>query len=207
VVHARTTGEALLGASSVQEAHDFAAVAHAATLRSRVPFLHLFDGFRTSHEVDKITVLDGRRHSLAGRGRGCSHPPGLGLTPQAPVLRVSAQNSDVFHQAREAVNPYYEAVSGIVDDVFGELEARCVRATGWSTMSGAGRRPRHRADGLGGGCAEEAVEGLVERGERVGLLKIRLFRPFAVAELVSALTPSVPSIAVLDRTKEPGGDG
>ena len=208
VMHARTTGWAMLAAGSVQEAHDFAAVAHAATLRARVPFLHFFDGFRTSHEVDKIALLDeDDLRALVDGGAVLAHRR-RGLTPDAPVLRGSAQNPDVFFQAREAANPYHDAVGAIVADVFGELEARCGRAYRLIDYVGAPDADRVVVlMGSGAGAAEEAVEALVAAGERVGLVKIRLFRPFPSAELVAALPPSVRSIAVLDRTKEPGATG
>jgi pyruvate-ferredoxin/flavodoxin oxidoreductase len=208
VMHARTTGWAMLAAGSVQEAHDFAAVAHAATLRTRVPFVHFFDGFRTSHEVDKITLLDDAdlralvdvESVLAHRERG--------LTPDAPRLRGSAQNPDVFFQAREAINPYYEAVPGIVERVFEELAARCGRSYGLVDYVGAADAERVVVlMGSGAGAAEETVEELVGAGERVGLLKVRLYRPFPGSHLVRALPPTVRSIAVLDRTKEPGATG
>jgi pyruvate-ferredoxin/flavodoxin oxidoreductase len=208
VMHVRTTGWAMLAAGSVQEAHDFAAIAHAATLRSRVPFVHFFDGFRTSHEVDKIAVLDDadlralvdERAVLAFRERG--------LTPDAPQLRGSAQNPDVFFQAREAANSFHDAVPGIVEDLFAELADRTGRHYGVVDYVGA-----HDADrvvvlmGSGSGAAEETVEALVAAGEPVGLLKVRLYRPFPAEQFVRALPPTVRSIAVLDRTKEPGATG
>ena len=150
VMHARTTGWAMLAAGSVQEAHDFAAVAHAATLRARVPFLHFFDGFRTSHEVDKIALLDDADlRALVDEDAVLAHRL-RALTPDAPKLRGSAQNPDVFFQAREAANPFYDAVPGIVEErvrrarrsLRAQLRARRLR-----------RRPRRRsgrrADGLG----------------------------------------------------------
>ena len=208
VMHARTTGWAMLAAGSVQEAHDFAAVAHAATLRTRVPFVHFFDGFRTSHEVDKIAVLDDADlRALVDDDAVLAHR-GRGLTPDAPQLRGSAQNPDVFFQAREAANPFYDAVPGIVEDVFGELAARCGRAYGLVDYVGAADADRVVVlMGSGSGAAEEAVEALTAAGERVGLLKVRLYRPFPTEHLVRALPPTVRSIAVLDRTKEPGATG
>ena len=208
VMHARTTGWAMLCAGSVQEAHDFAAVAHAATLRARVPFLHFFDGFRTSHEVDKITLLDtADLRALVDEEAVLAHRQ-RGLTPDAPMLRGSAQNPDVFFQAREAVNPFYDAVPGIVADVFEELAARCGRRYGLVDYVGAPDADRVIVVmGSGAGAAEEAVEALTALGERVGLLKVRLFRPFPAELFVRALPPTVRSIAVLDRTKEPGATG
>jgi pyruvate-ferredoxin/flavodoxin oxidoreductase len=208
VMHARTTGWAMLAAGSVQEAHDFAAVAHAATLRARVPFLHFFDGFRTSHEVDKIALLDeADLRALVDDDAVLAHRRN-GLTPEAPVLRGSAQNPDVFFQAREAINPYYDAVPGIVSDVFGELHTRCGRAYGLIDYVGAPDADRVVVlMGSGCGAADEAVEALNDAGEHVGVVKIRLFRPFPVAAFVAALPPTVRSIGVLDRTKEPGATG
>jgi pyruvate-ferredoxin/flavodoxin oxidoreductase len=208
VMHARTTGWAMLAAGSVQEAHDFAAVAHAATLRTRVPFMHFFDGFRTSHEVDRIALLDeADLRVLIDDDAVLAHRRN-GLTPEAPVLRGSAQNPDVFFQAREAVNPYYDVVPGTVSDVFGELEARCGRA--YRVVDYVGAPDADRVVvlmGSGCGAAEEAVEALNDAGEHVGVVKIRLFRPFPVAAFVAALPPTVRSVAVLDRTKEPGATG
>ena len=153
VMHARATGWAMLAAGSVQEAHDFALVAHAATLRSRVPFLHFFDGFRTSHEINKIALLErGRPARAHPRGRR----PRLrrrGLTPEAPVVRGTAQNPDVFFQAREACNPYHLAVPGIVQTVFDELAARTGRAYHLVDYHGAPDAERvDRRHGLGGRC-------------------------------------------------------
>ncbi|HET8619398.1 MAG TPA: 2-oxoacid:acceptor oxidoreductase family protein, partial [Acidimicrobiales bacterium] len=208
VMHARTTGWAMLAASSVQEAHDFALVAHAASLRSRVPFLHFFDGFRTSHEIDKIALLadDDLRaliapeDVLAFRSRA--------MTPDAPVVRGTAQNPDVFFQSREAANPFHLAVPEIVQDAMRRLGDRTGRL--YDLVEYAGAPDAERVVvlmGSGVGAAEEAVEALVAGGEPVGLLKVRLYRPFPAAQLVAALPPTVRSIAVLDRTKEPGATG
>ena len=208
VMHARSTGWAMLAAGSVQEAHDFAAAAHAATLRSRVPFMHFFDGFRTSHEVDKIILLgDADLRALVDDDAVIAHRR-RGLTPDAPVLRGSAQNPDVFFQAREAANPFYDAVPGIVEGVFGELAERCGRAYGLVDYIGAPDADRVVVMmGSGTGAAEEAVEALTALGESVGLVKMRLYRPFPAAQLVRALPPTVRAISVLDRTKEPGATG
>jgi len=208
VMHARTTGWAMLAASSVQEAHDMALVAHAASLRSRVPFLHFFDGFRTSHEVDKIAVLaddDVRAlvpedDVLAFRSRA--------MTPDAPVVRGTAQNPDVFFQAREAANPFYLAAPGIVQDVMDRLGERTGRRYGLVEYVGAPDAERVVVlMGSAVGAAEEAVQALAAAGEPVGLVKLRLYRPFPADQLVAALPPTVRSIAVLDRTKEPGALG
>jgi len=208
VMHARTTGWAMLAASSVQEAHDFALVAHAATLRTRVPFLHFFDGFRTSHQIDKIALLaDDDLRALVSETAIAAHRA-RGLTPDAPVLRGSAQNPDVFFQAREACNPFYDAIPATVAEVMDELAARTGRRYGLVDYVGAPDAERVVVlMGSGAGAAEEAVEALVAAGEPVGLLKVRLYRPFPAAELVRALPPTVRSVAVLDRTKEPGAPG
>ena len=208
VMHARSTGWAMLAAGSVQEAHDFAAISHAATLRSRVPFLHFFDGFRTSHEINKIATLsdDDLRalvHDedvLAFRRRG--------LTPEAPVVRGTAQNPDVFFQAREAANPYHFAVPGIVQEVMDAFAERTGRRYGLVDYHGAPDAERVVVVmGSASGAVEETVDALNAAGERVGLLRVRLFQPFPSAELVAALPPTVRAIAVLDRTKEPGAVG
>jgi pyruvate-ferredoxin/flavodoxin oxidoreductase len=208
VMAARSTGFAMLCASSVQEAHDFAAVAHAATLRSRVPFLHFFDGFRTSHEIDRIQLLadDDLRAMLdpamleAHRRRG--------LTPDQPVLRGSAQNPDVFFQAREASTPFHAAVPRIVEAELDHLHHRTGRRYGLVDYVGAPDAERVIVMmGSGVGAATEAVEQLNRSGERTGLLVVRLYRPFPVDAFVAALPPSTQAVAVLDRTKEPGAVG
>ena len=208
VMAARTTGFAMLCASSVQEAHDFALIAHAATLRARVPFLHFFDGFRTSHEVNRVELLDDADLAalideaaiLAHRARR--------LTPDAPVLRGSAQNPDVFFQAREASNSFHAAVPGIVRDCFAELAARTNRHYGLVDYIGAPDAERVIVlMGSGAGAAAECVESLMARGERVGVVVVRLFRPFPAEALLAAIPNGVRAIAVLDRTKEPGALG
>ncbi|HVW31156.1 MAG TPA: pyruvate:ferredoxin (flavodoxin) oxidoreductase [Acidimicrobiia bacterium] len=205
VMHARSTGWAMLCASSVQEAQDFALVAHAATLRARIPFLHFFDGFRTSHEINRIVALDESDIRALIREDDVVAHRLRGLTPDAPVLRGTAQNPDVFFQAREAANPFYDATPGVVTEVFAELAARTGRRYGLVEYVGA---PDATCVvvmmGSGVGAAEEAVEQLTAAGEAVGLLKVRLYRPFPAAELVRALPPTVRAVAALDRCKEPG---
>jgi len=208
VMHARTTGWAMLAAGSVQEAHDFALVAHAATLRARVPFLHFFDGFRTSHEINRIEVLEPADIAALVREDDVLAFRGRGLTPDAPVVRGTAQNPDVFFQAREAANPYHLAVPGIVEEVFDELAERTGRRYGLVDYHGAPDAERVIvAMGSGAGAVEETVDDLVGRGERVGMLRIRLFQPFPAAAVMAALPPTVRAIAALDRTKEPGAVG
>ncbi len=208
VMACRQTGFALLASSSVQEAHDLAAVAHAATLESRVPFLHFFDGFRTSHEVTKIASLSDEdlRHLISDRAVALHRE--RRLTPEKPVIRGTAQNPDTFFQAREAANPYYDACAGIVQSVMDRFAARTGRH--YRLYEYYGHPQADRVIVIMGSGAEttaETVDWLRERGERVGMLKVRLYRPFAAADFVAALPASVRAIAVLDRTKEPGTIG
>jgi pyruvate-ferredoxin/flavodoxin oxidoreductase len=208
VMHARTTGWAMLAAGSVQEAHDFALVAHAATLRARVPFLHFFDGFRTSHEINKIAVLEEDDIRALVRDDDVLAFRGRALTPDAPVVRGTAQNPDVFFQAREASNPFHLAVPGIVQAVMDELAARTGRHYGLVDYHGAPDADRIViVMGSASGAVEETVDTLVAAGERVGMLRIRLFQPFPTEQIVAALPSTVRAIAVLDRTKEPGAVG
>jgi len=204
----RQTGFALLASNSVQEAHDLACVAHAATLESRIPFLHFFDGFRTSHEVNKILPLsDDDLRAMVDAACVRQHRE-RALSPDRPALRGSAQNPDVFFQAREAINPYYRACPAIVQDVMDRFTKQTGRS--YHLFDYLGAQDAERVVvlmGSGVGAAEEAVELLAARGEKVGLLKVRLFRPFAIDAFIGALPKSVKSIAVLDRTKEPGGIG
>ncbi len=208
VMAARQTGFALLAAGSVQEAHDFALVSQAATLRSRVPFLHFFDGFRTSHEINKIEELaDADLVAMLDRDLVEAHRA-RALTPDRPVLRGAAQNPDTFFQAREAANPYYLACPGIVADAFSRLAERTGRRYGLFDYFGHPEAERVLVlMGSGAETAQETVERLAAAGERVGLVKVRLYRPFAVDALAAELPASVRAIAVLDRTKEPGAVG
>jgi pyruvate-ferredoxin/flavodoxin oxidoreductase len=208
VMHARATGWALLAACSVQESHDFALVAHAATLRARVPFLHFFDGFRTSHEVNKIAVLGDDDMRALIRDEDVLALRARGMTPDAPVVRGTAQNPDAFFQAREACNPFYLAVPGIVQEVMDELAARTGRRYGLVDYHGAPDADRVVVVmGSAAGAIDETVDALNAAGEKVGAIKVRLFQPFPSEQLMAALPPTVRSIAVLDRTKEPGAVG
>ncbi len=208
VMHARATGWAMLAAGSVQEAHDFALVAHAATLRTRVPFLHFFDGFRTSHEVNKIALLSEADLKALVRADDVLAFRSRGLTPEAPVVRGTAQNPDAFFQAREACNPFYDAVPGVVQQVMDELGERTGRHYSLADYHGAPDAERVIVImGSGAGAVEETVDALVAGGEKVGTLCIRLFQPFPSEAVLAALPSSVRSIAVLDRTKEPGAVG
>ena len=205
VMAARTTGFAMLCSSSVQEAQDLALVAHAATLETRVPFLHFFDGFRTSHEVAKIEALaDSDLRALIDDRLVRAHRA-RALSPEHPLLRGSAQNPDVFFQAREASNPFYLATPDAVQATMDRLGERTGRA--YHLFDYAGHPEAERVlvmMGSGCGAAEEAVDALVARGERVGLVKVRLFRPFATGALLAALPETTRALMVLDRTKEPG---
>ncbi len=205
VMAARTTGWAMLCASSVQEAHDFALVAHASTLRSRVPFVHFFDGFRTSHEENTIELLaDSDLRALVREEDVLAHRA-RGLTPDAPVVRGVAENPDTFFQAAEAANPFHDAVPATVAQVFGQLAARTGRRYSLVDYTGAPDAERVVVVmGSAAGCLAETVDELVRRGEKVGLLTIRLFRPFPVDAFLAALPATARSIAVLDRTKEVG---
>ncbi len=203
VMAARPTGWAMLASGSVQEASDLAAVAHAATLESRVPFLHFFDGFRTSHEIARIRpVTEADLAALVDEERIVEHRL-RGLDPDRPVLRGSAQNPDVFFQAREAVNPFVDAVPGIVERAFARLGARTGRDYGLVEYEGDPDAERVIVlMGSGAGAAAETVAAL--RGQGVGLVRVRLYRPFPAAAFARAVPETVRSIAVLDRTKEPG---
>ena len=208
VMATRQTGFALLSSNSVQEAADFALIAQAATLESRVPFLHFFDGFRTSHEVNRITALsDDDLRALVDEA-GIRRQRERALSPDHPVLRGTAQNPDVFFQSREACNPYYRACPTIVQEVMDRFGARTGRD--YHLFDYAGSADAERVVvlmGSGAGAMEEAAAALAARGEKVGVLKVRLYRPFAGDAFVAALPASVKSIAVLDRTKEPGAVG
>ncbi|NVO16639.1 MAG: pyruvate:ferredoxin (flavodoxin) oxidoreductase [Rhodoplanes sp.] len=208
VMAARQTGFALLSSASVQEAADLALISTAATLESRVPFLHFFDGFRTSHEVNVIDLpTDQDLHAIIDDTHVRAHRA-RALSPDRPVLRGTAQNPDVFFQAREACNPYYRACPGIVQDAmdrFAQLTGRAYRLFDYVGAPDAERVVILM--GSGAGAVEETVEALREKGEKVGLLKVRLFRPFATETFLAALPATVKSIAVLDRTKEPGSVG
>lgn len=208
VMAARSTGFAMLCASSVQEAHDFAAVSHTATLQTRVPFLHFFDGFRTSHEINRIELLDDHvLDSLIDPEDVVAHKLRR-LRPTAPSIRGTAQNPDVFFQAREAANRFHDAVPSVVADTFDRLEELTGRRYGLVDYQGAPDAERVVVImGSGAGAVGEAVEQLVAGGESVGVATIRLFRPFPVDAFLAALPDSVRSVAVLDRTKEPGSVG
>ena len=208
VMACRQTGWAMLCANNVQEVMDFALIAQSATLATRIPFLHFFDGFRTSHEIQKVEELSAEdmRHLIddelvrAHRGRA--------LSPDHPVLRGTAQNPDVYFQGRESVNAHYLQVPGIVQTAMDKLAARVGRQYRLVDYVGAPDAERVVVImGSGADCVEETLNHLVAAGEKVGLLKIRLFLPFPLQAFAEALPATVKSVAVLDRTKEPGSLG
>jgi pyruvate-ferredoxin/flavodoxin oxidoreductase len=208
VMCCRSTGWAMLASSSVQECHDMALISQAATLRSRVPFLHFFDGFRTSHEVNKIIELklDDMRAMIdieaveAHRLRA--------LDPNRPVLRGSAQNPDVFFQAREACNPFYEVTAEIVQQTMDQFARQVGRTYHlFDYVGDPSATDVIVLMGSGAGAVEEAVEELMARDRRVGLVNVHLYRPFDVAAFLARMPKTVERIAVLDRTKEPGAIG
>jgi pyruvate-ferredoxin/flavodoxin oxidoreductase len=208
VMACRSTGFAMLAAASVQEAHDFAAIAHAATLQSRVPFLHFFDGFRTSHEMSKINALgDDDLRALVSNDWIAEHRR-RALTPDHPVIRGTAQNPDTFFQARESANLYYQACPDIVRRMMAAFATRTDRS--YDLFEYVGHPEAERVIvimGSGAETAHETVDRLSATGERVGVLKVRLYRPFAADAFIQALPSTVRAIAVMDRTKEPGAAG
>jgi len=208
VMTTRATGFAMLASNSVQEVMDTALIAQAATLEGRVPILHFFDGFRTSHEVMKIEQLTDEDLSAMINDELIHAHRSRALTPERPVLRGTAQNPDVFFQARETVNPYYDAFPDIVQkamDKFAKVVGRQYRLYEYVGSPTADRVIVIM--GSGAEAVQETVEYLNARGQNIGLLKARLFRPFAAERFVQALPKTVKNIAVLDRTKEPGASG
>jgi pyruvate-ferredoxin/flavodoxin oxidoreductase len=208
VMAVRSTGWAMLASNSIQEVMDFALIAQASTLEARVPFVHFFDGFRSSHEVMKIEQLADEDIRQMMDDDLIRQHRARALSPEHPVLRGSAQNPDVFFQARETVNPYYTACPGIVEKTmerFAQVVGRQYRLFQYVGAPDADRVIVMM--GSGTEAAHETVEYLAAHSEKVGLLKVRLFRPFSIGHFVNALPKSVKSIAVLDRTKEPGAAG
>jgi pyruvate-ferredoxin/flavodoxin oxidoreductase len=208
VMAARATGFAMLSSNSVQEVMDMALIAQAASLESRIPFVHFFDGFRTSHEVAKVEQLrvDDLK-AMIDQGLVQAHRD-RALSPDRPQVRGTAQNPDVYFQAREACNSYYLATPTIVQNAMDKFARIVGRQYHLFDYVGAPDAERIIIMmGSGAEVAHEAVEALRAAGQKVGLLKVRLFRPFAVETFIAALPPSVQSIAVLDRTKEPGATG
>ncbi len=208
VMACRSTGWGMIAANSVQETMDFALISQAATLRSRLPFIHFFDGFRTSHEVSKIEMLDEAVLRALIDDKLITEHRARAMTPDKPVLRGTAQNPDVFFQGREAANHFYSACPDIVQKVMDEFAAQTGRK--YKLFDYVGAPDAERVIVLmGSGCeaADEAVEYLNHHGAKVGVIKVRLYRPFDGKRFVAALPASVKKIAVLDRTKEPGATG
>ncbi len=208
VMAVRSTGFALLASASIQEAQDQACIAHAATLESRIPFLHFFDGFRTSHEVSKITALDEEQIQKMIDDKFVTAQRQRGLSPDRPVIRGTAQNPDVFFQARETVNPFYDACPEIVQKVmdrFAEITGRAYHLFDYYGSEDAERIIVLMTSGAETG--KETVSHLMNKGEKVGMITVRLYRPFSVKHFVGALPKTTRKIAVLDRTKEPGCAG
>jgi pyruvate-ferredoxin/flavodoxin oxidoreductase len=208
VMAARATGWAMLASSSVQEAQDFALVAHSATLTTRIPFLHFFDGFRTSHELSDVIPLDDADIASMIDLEALAAFRERGMSPDHPDVRGTAQNPDVYFQGREAATPFHLAVPEAVARAMDAFAQRTGRHYGLVEYLGAPDAERVVVlMGSACGAMEETVEVLAGAGEKVGMLKVRLYRPFPAAQLVAALPSSVKAIAVLDRTKEPGGVG
>ena len=208
VYAARSTGFAFVCSSSVQEAQDFALAAHLASLEARVPFLHFFDGFRTSHEINKIEKIDDEtiRHlvdfDLVSAIRR------EGLSPDMPTQRGTAQNPDVFFQNREACNSFYNAVPDILQHAFAEIGEHTGRKYKLFDYYGA-KDATHVFVAMGSGCEtiEETIDYLLKKGEKVGLVKVRLFRPFSIKHFTSVLPKTTEVVTVLDRAKESGAVG
>ena len=208
VMAVRQTGFAMLASASVQEAQDLALVAQAATLATRVPFVHFFDGFRTSHELNTIeTLSDDDLRALVPEELVWAHR-GRALSPERPFIRGTAQNPDVFFQARETVNPFYARVPDVVEDLMARLGERTGRKMHIVDYNGHPQAQRVLVVmGSGAETVVQTVAALVERGERVGVVQVRLYRPFPTRALLEALPATVRTVGVLDRTKEPGSIG
>ena len=208
VYSCRGCGLGMLASGSVQEAQDLALVAHTVTLKARVPFLHFFDGFRTSHELATIQPLsDDDLAALVDRDTISAHRA-RALNPERPVVRGTAQNPDVFFQAREAANSFYDACPGLVEETLEAFAARTGRR--YRLFDYVGHSEAERvvvAMGSGAEAVQAAVEHLVQLGQKVGLVKVRLYRPFSWKHLVQALPETVTTVGVLDRSKEPGAPG
>lgn len=208
IMAARSTGFAFIAASNVQEVMDMALIAQASTLKSRIPFIHFFDGFRTSHEVQRIEQLsDEDISSMINDDLVIAHRK-RGLNPNKPVLRGTAQNPDVFFQARETVNPFYEATPKLVQETMDEFAKIVGRK--YKLFEYEGAKDAERVIvlmGSGTDTVHETVDYLTSKGEKIGVLKVRLYRPFSMKHFMNELPKTVKKIAVLDRTKEPGSTG
>ena len=208
VMSCRQTGFAMLCSNSVQEAHDMAAIAQTSTLRSRVPFMHFFDGFRTSHEIKKIKLLSDDDLRAMLEGVDYQFNAKHALRPEAPVIRGTAQNPDVFFQGREATNPYYAKVEGIVQeemDKFAKISGRQYHVVDYTGAADA--EQVIVIMGSGGETVEETIAYLNAQGAKLGVLKVHLYRPFPVKSFIKALPATVKTISVLNRTKESGATG
>ena len=208
VMTARTTGFALLSSASVQEAHDAALIAQAATLEARVPFLHFFDGFRTSHELNTLTLLSDSEIRAMIRDDLVRAHRARALSPETPFIRGTAHNPDTFFQAREAANPYFAAVPGIVEAAMNRFATLTGRSYRLFEYEGAPDAERVIVV-MGSGCetARETVKALRGSGDRIGVVQVRLYRPFSAQHLLAALPASARAIAVLEQAKEPGAPG
>jgi pyruvate-ferredoxin/flavodoxin oxidoreductase len=208
VMGVRQTGFALMASNSVQEAHDFALISQAASLQSRIPFLHFFDGFRTSHEVNKIEILDEDiLKQMIDTNLVNAHRQ-RAMTPDKPILRGTSQNPDVYFQGRETVNKYYMEVPKILQeqmDKFATLTGRSYKLFDYVGASDATKIIV--VMGSGASAVDETIEHLIVDGQKVGMIKVRLALPFCIESFISAIPKSVKAIAVLDRTKEPGSTG
>jgi pyruvate-ferredoxin/flavodoxin oxidoreductase len=208
VMACRSTGWAMLASNSVQEVADMALVAQIATLESRIPFIHFFDGFRTSHEVGKIIPISDETIRALVDDKYIIQYRQNALSPDRPIIRGTAQNPDVFFQAREACTPYHAAIPGIVQNVMNRVAAQTGRAYHLFDYYGALDAERVIIlMGSGAEAAEEAVDALAKQGEKIGMVKVRLYRPFDSKAFLASLPKTVKSIAVLDRCKEPGASG
>jgi pyruvate-ferredoxin/flavodoxin oxidoreductase len=208
VMATRSTGWGLLGSASVQEAHDFALISQAASLKSRVPFLHFFDGWRTSAEVMKIQMLSDDDLRAMIDDKLVAEHRARALNPEHPVLRGTAQNPDVFFQARETVNPYYDVCAGIVQqamDQFAKVAGRQYKLFDYVGAPDAERVIVLMCSGCE--AAHETADFMTKKGEKVGVVKVRLYRPFDAKAFAEALPATVKKVSVLDRTKEPGAGG
>jgi len=205
VMACRQTGFALLASSSVQEAHDLAYTAHLCTIRSRVPFLHFFDGFRTSHEIQKIEVINEQDIAKLVDWQAIQTFRDHALTPEHPVVRGTAQNPDIYFQGREAANPFYEAVPDIVENYMQQIKQITGREYHPFDYYGS-PDAEYVIVAMGSVCEtiEETLDHLMAKGEKVGLIKVHLYRPFSEKYFLNVLPKTVKKIAVLDRTKEPG---
>ena len=208
VMACRQTGFAMLAAGNVQEVMDMAGISHLCAIKGRVPFLHFFDGFRTSHELQKIEVVDYDVYRQLIDMEAVKAFRDNALNPNHPVLRGTAQNPDIFFQAREASNPYYNAIPDVVEDYmkkFGEKTGRHYNLFDYYGAPDADRV----IIAMGSVCdtIEETIDYLNKKGEKVGLVKVRLYRPFSIKHFIDAIPKTATKIAVLDRTKEPGANG